>query len=152
EPAGKRHLEFSGIPVAAYEGGELRPDQVLVAGPGSSPLLTQNRRALAKFVNGGGHMLALGPDEGNSFLPLPGGTEKDEHIAAFFEPPIRDSLLAGIGPADVHNRSPRKLPLVVYGATVVGDGILAQSQGMNVVFFQFAPYSLTSAEGAVASF
>src|SRR5208282_5302853 len=33
EPAGQHHLEFSGIPVASYEGGKLAPDQVLVVGP-----------------------------------------------------------------------------------------------------------------------
>ena len=62
--------------------------------------------------------------------------KKTEHIAAFFEPPGRDSLFAGIGPADVHNRDPRELPLVASGATVVGDGILAKARDANVVFCQ----------------
>ena len=39
-------------------------------------------------------------------------TKKAEHIAAFFEPPGKESLLAGVGPADVHNRAPREIPVV----------------------------------------
>ena len=34
------------------------------------------------------------------------------------------------------------------GATVLGDGVLAQAKGANVVFFQFPPYVVSSAEGA----
>ena len=41
ELAGQRHLEFSGIPVASYEGGKLVPDQVLVVGRGGGPLLAR---------------------------------------------------------------------------------------------------------------
>ena len=51
--------------------------------------------------------------------------KKAEHIAAYFEPFGTASPLAGVGPADVHNRDPQELPLVSAGATVVGDGVLA---------------------------
>ena len=50
------------------------------------------------------------------------------------------SLLAGVGPADVHNRDPRELPLITAGATVFGDGVLARAEGVNVVFCQIAPW------------
>jgi hypothetical protein len=63
-----------------------------------------------------------------------------EHIAAFFDPFGKDSLLAGVSPADVHNRDPRTLPLVSAGATVFGDGVLAKAQDANVVFCQLASY------------
>jgi hypothetical protein len=154
EPAGRRHLEFSGIPVVSYEGGPIAPDQVLIAGPASGPLLASNSAAVAHFVMGGGHLLVLGLDapEANSFLPFRVLMKQAEHIASFFEPPGRNSLFAGIGPADVHNRGPRELPLVAGGARVLGDGILAMAQDANVVFFQLTPYSVTRAEGAKPSF
>ena len=128
EPAGKRHLEISGIPFVSYVGGELVPDQVLIVRPGGGPVLARNRAAVADFLKGGGHLLALGLDEpeARSFLPFPIGMRNAEHIAAFFEPPGRDSPFSGIGPADVHNRDPRRLPLAASGTTVVGDGILAR--------------------------
>ena len=50
------------------------------------------------------------------------------------------SLLAGVGPADVHNRDPRELPLVTGGATVIGDGVLAKADNANVVFCQLVPW------------
>jgi hypothetical protein len=154
EPAGKRHLEFSGLSVASYAGGKLAPEQVLVVGPGGGLLLAQNRSEVTEFVKEGGHLLALGLDapEANSFLPFQVGMRKAEHIAAFFEPPGQASPFAGVGPADVHNRGPRELPLVATGATLLGDGVLAQALDANVVFCQLAPYSLTRAEGAVSSF
>jgi hypothetical protein len=65
-----------------------------------------------------------------------------EHIAAYFEPSGFNSLLAGVGPADVHNRDPRKLPLVSAGVTIIGNGVLARAQNLNVVFCQFAPWQL----------
>ena len=154
DPAGKRHLEFAGIPVAGYEGARL----IARSGPGRGA----RRRADAgpeqggrrRFLEPGGNVLALGLDESeaNAFLPFQVGMKKAEHIAAFFEPPGRDSLLAGIGPADVHNRAPRKLPLVTSGATVLGDGVLAKAHDANVVFCQLAPYSFSRAEGKLPSF
>jgi hypothetical protein len=66
--------------------------------------------------------------------------KRAEHIAAFFEPAGPHSPLAGIGPADVHNRDPRELPLVAGGASVLGDGVLAQAGNGRVVFCQLAPW------------
>ena len=63
-----------------------------------------------------------------------------EHIATYFEPPSMQSPLAGIGPADLHNRDPRQLPLVVNGAAIVGNGVLAAGTDHQVVFAQFPPY------------
>ena len=40
----------------------------------------------------------------------------------------------------MHNRDPRPLPLITAGATVLGDGVLAQTKGLNVVFCQIAPW------------
>ena len=144
---GRRHLTLAGIAAGAYDGGKIAPDQVLIVGTGGGKKLADNKAAIADFLKAGGHLLALGLDEteANAFLPFKAGMKKAEHIAAFFDPPAANSLLAGIAPADVHNRDPRELPLVSAGATSLGDGVLAQ-QG-NVVFCQLPPYAFNSADG-----
>jgi hypothetical protein len=63
-----------------------------------------------------------------------------EHIAAWFPPFSAVSLLAGVAPADIHNRDPRTLPLVTGGATAYGDGVLAMTN--NVVFCQLPPFEV----------
>ncbi len=152
--AGRRHLEFSGIPVQSYDGEKLAPEQTLIVATGGGRKLAENAAAIADFLKAGGHLLALGLEEkeANGFLPFQVRMRKAEHTACYFEPPAADSLLSGIAPADVHNRDPRKLPLVSAGATVLGDGVLAQARSANVVFFQFPPYTVSSAEGMVPSF
>jgi len=154
DPPGRRHLEFSGIAVQSYDGARLSPEQVLIVGAGGGRKLGASAAAVADFLKAGGHLLALGLDEqeANAFLPFKVGTTRAEHIACYFEPPRADSLLAGVAPADVHNRDPRKLPLVCAGAGVLGNGVLAQAASANVAFFQFPPYVVTSAQGEVPSF
>ncbi len=90
----------------------------------------------------GGNLLAIGLDEqeANAFLPIKIRTKEQEHIAAYFEPFGFNSLVAGVGPADVHSREPRKIPLVLAGATIIGDGVLAKAKNLNVVFCQLAPW------------
>jgi hypothetical protein len=63
-----------------------------------------------------------------------------EHIASFFETAGPDSPLAGVSPADVHNRDPRPLPLVNSGAEVIGNGVLAIGDRANVLFCQLSPW------------
>jgi len=152
--AGRKHLEFAGVSLSAYEGGKLSADQVLVVGSGGGKKLAGHAAAIADFLKAGGNLLALGLDEqdANAFLPFEVRMKRQEHIASFFEPFGANSLLAGVGPADVHNRDPRELPLVSGGATVIGDGVLARATNANVVFCQLPPYSVTSAQGAVPSF
>ena len=154
DPAGKRHLEFAGIEPGAYDGGSLSPDRVLIVGPGGGEELAGSAPAIADFLKAGGNLLALGLDQAdaNAFLPFKVSMNEQEHIASFFEAPGKDSLLAGVGPADVHNRDPRELPLVSGGASVVGDGVLAVSEDANVVFCQLPPHTVTKAEGALPSF
>ena len=154
DPAGARHLRHAGIVAASYNGGKISPDQVLVVGTGGGRKLAENAQAVGEFLKAGGNVLALGLDEAeaNSFLPTAVQMRKQEHIASFFEPFGADSLLAGIGPADVHNRGCGQFPLVSGGATLFGDGSLAKAQDANVIFWQLPPYAITSAEGAVPSF
>jgi beta-galactosidase len=142
DSAGRRHLESAGISLKSYEGANLSAGQVLVVGPGGEQRLATDTAAIAKWLKAGGSLLAIGLNEQqiNAFLPLKVSTKEAEHIAAYFEPFSSNSLLVGIGPADVHSREPRKLSLVSAGATVIGDGVLAKVENLNVVFCQFAPW------------
>ncbi|NCO93951.1 MAG: hypothetical protein COZ06_18395 [Armatimonadetes bacterium CG_4_10_14_3_um_filter_66_18] len=145
EPAGKRHLDRAGIKAAAYDGGALSADQVLVVGRGGGQALKSHKTDIANWLKAGGHVLSLGlgADEANSFLPAGVTTTDREHIGTQFGPFGVGSAFAGVGPAEVHNRDPRELPLVTGGATALGDGVLAQAG--NVVFCQVAPASFVTA-------
>ena len=142
DPAGKSHLEKAGVAAAPYEGGNLSADQVLVVGPGGGQKLAASAAAVADWLKAGGRLLAIGLDEegAGALLPFKVTMKKAEHIAAVFEPFGMNSPLAGIGPADVHNRDPRQLALVSGGATVIGDGVLARADGASVVFCQLVPW------------
>jgi hypothetical protein len=143
DPAGKAHLERAGIAAAAYAGGPPAADQALIVGPGGGRQLAGAAPAIARWLAAGGRVLALGLDgaEAGAFLPIPIATRTAEHIAAWFEPPAAGSPLAGIGPADVHNRDPRDFPLVSGGAAVLGDGIVATAGDGAVVLCQMTPWT-----------
>ena len=145
DPAGKWHLEHAGIAPGTYQGGKLSTDHVLVMGSGGGKTLASHAAAIADFLKAGGNVLAVGLDEqeANAVLPFKVRMKNAEYIATFFEPFGNDSLLAGVSPADVHNRDPRSLPLVSGGATVIGNGVLAKAQDANVVFCQLAPYEIS---------
>jgi hypothetical protein len=142
DPAGTKHLEAAGLSLTSYAKDELAADRVLIIGPGGGKDLAGDAAALGRWLKEGGHVLALGLDaaEAEAFLPSKVAMKKGEHIAAYFEPPGPKSLLVGIGPADVHNRDPRELPLVTAGATVLGNGIVAKADNANVVFCQLVPW------------
>ncbi len=141
ERAGLRHLEAAGFAVGAFEGNKPAADEVLVVGKGGGEKLAAIAPSIADWLKAGGHLLAIGLDEreASAFLPFAVGTKQAEHIAARFDPAGWSSLLAGVGPADVHNRDPREIPLVTSGATVIGNGVLARAEGFNVVFCQLKP-------------
>ena len=146
---GKHYLEHAGISTGSYEGGEPSPDQVLIVGRGGGQALAKHASTVARWLKAGGHLLALelDADEANTFLPAPIRTTKQEHMAAYFKPPGVGSLFAGVGPADVHNRDPRELPLVSGGAKVIAGGVLAQAEDADVVFCQLAPYDFIKSPG-----
>jgi hypothetical protein len=148
DPAGKSHLDDAGVAVSPYEDGKLAPEQVLVVGPGGGRKLTGRTAAIADWLKAGGSLLTLGVDQEDvdSLLPSMVGIRKAEHISALFEPASANSVFAGIGPADVHNRDPRQLPLVSTGAIVLGNGILAKSENANIVFCQIAPWQFDAAK------
>jgi hypothetical protein len=141
DPAGKSHLVAAGLSPTDWTKGALSPGRVLIVGPGAGRLLA-GEPAIGKWLAAGGNLLALGLDgaEASAFLPFKVQTRTEEHIATWFRPAGAKSLLAGVGPADVHNRDPRRLPLVSGGASPVGNGVLALASGDNVVFCQFVPW------------
>ncbi len=142
DPAGKSYLESAGVSLTPYENRSPSANQVLIVGPGGGKILADQATAVANWIKDNGNVLALGLDETDpcAWLPFQVAMKKAEHIATSFEPFAVESPLAGVGPADVHNRDPRPLPLVVAGARVVGDGVLARADRADVVFCQLTPW------------
>jgi beta-galactosidase len=142
EAAGRSYFEAAGLVLGSYAGGGLSPDQVLIAGPGAGAQLAGGAASIARWLEAGGHALAMGLDESeaNAFLPSPIRTKQEEHISATFEAEGAGSALAGVSPADTMNRDPRELPLVAGGARVVGNGVLATAGHGSVVFCQLVPW------------
>lgn len=149
DAGGLAWLKACGVEAASFKGEAPGTDQVLAVGPEGDRDLAPHSAALSDWVKAGGHVLALGLDqeEANSFLPTKVTMQTAEHIAAWFPLFGSDSLLAGVAPADVHNRDPRQLPLLTSGATVYGDGVLGQ-QG-QVVFCQLPPFAVSQTMGAL---
>jgi hypothetical protein len=142
DAAGRSHLESEGLSVEAYTGQRLSPEHLLILGPNGAEALAARAASIADWLQAGGHLLAVGLDQPSAdALPFLGVTMKEaEHVSTAFEPFPADSLLAGIGPADLHNRDPHTLPLIAGGAQVIGNGVLARAESMNVVFCQLVPW------------
>ncbi len=142
DPAGRSYLESAGLSLDTYGAENLSADQVLIVGPGGGKELAGDAKAIADWLGASGHVLAIGLDEedADAFLPLNVSMKRAEHIAAYFEPSGVGSALAGVSPAEVHNRDPRELPLVSGGLTIFGDGVLATARDGAVVFCQLAPW------------
>jgi hypothetical protein len=147
DSSGRAFLESIGVNAQPYD-GKLSRDEVLVAGPACGEVVGKDQTILTNFLKSGGNLLAIGlsQDDVNMLLPFKVTMRKAEYISSLFESAGQDSLLAGIGPADVHNRDPRELPLVSSGAEVLGDGILASVTTANIVFVQMAPWQFESSQ------
>lgn len=137
EAAGRDHFTAMGVKLADAP----QPGQTLILGPGASL-----QPSLQPWVANGGHVVAFGlaQDELNRILPKPVQTESAEHIATVFDPAANGSMLAGIGPGEVHNRAPQAVPLVTGGATILGNGVLAQADGANAVICGLVPWRFAS--------
>lgn len=142
DPAGKKHLESTGVAVASLGDKPLTADQILVVGSGGAKALIGRAQGVIDWLKNGGNLLALGlgQDEARELASIPVAMKKSEHISAYFDPLGMNSPFAGIGPADVHNRDPRELPLVTSGAQIVGNGVLAKADNVNAVFCQMPPW------------
>jgi len=145
-PAGKRHLESAGFALASYDAKRLSTNDVLVVGPGGGLEITKDKTVIAGWLKAGGHLLAIGLDQPNvdALLSLQVTFKTAEHISAFFEPNSVNSPLKGVGPADLHNRDPREMPLIASGATAIGNGVLATATEANIVFCQIIPWQFDS--------
>jgi hypothetical protein len=132
---GLKYLQSAGI-AAAEPGGGVGAGQLLIVGPGGGSKLPRHA---------GATVLALGVGEHDA-RALGAKTVLQEHIAAYFEPFDAASPLAGVSPAEVHNRDPRKFPLVT-GPGIVGDGVLAVADGGRLVFSQIAPWQFADYSG-----
>jgi beta-galactosidase len=141
EAAGLEHLEQAGFDAAPYQGGPLSDTDVLVVGPGGADTMAGNADVVRSWLKAGGRLLAIGQDgkDASAFLPSPVRTQRAEHISTVFDPQGESSPLAGVGPADVNDRDPKQIDLVSGGATVLGDGVLAE-EDPNVVLCQLAPW------------
>jgi len=142
ETAGRQHFENAGLSLTPYTGSDLSPNRVLIIGPGDKPILTERKTAIEDWLAKGGQILALGLDQTdiNAWLPGQIVTTSGEHISAYFNPFETASTLAGVSPAEVHNRDPRALPLITAGARIVGNGVLALGNKGQVVFCQLVPW------------
>ena len=88
-------------------------------------------------------MMTIGLDQPEVSILFPGiQLKKAEHIAAYFKPFEILSPFAGIAPADIHNRAPRELSLVVSGGTVVGNGVMAKADRAGIILCQLVPWQL----------
>ena len=112
DPAGQKHLQSAGYAVEPYAAGSLKPERLLVVGPGGAAALAPDKTAIAEWIKQGGRLLSLGLDanEANQFLSTKMTTQKAEHIGCIFNPPAAASALV---PArdrlDVHHpRSARR--------------------------------------------
>jgi hypothetical protein len=142
ESEGRRFLESTGIATTAFNAEKLQPNQLLVVGPKGADELSAHKDKIAGFTKSGGALLLIGQTESDAkqFLPFQITTREQEHISSFFAPANLNSLFAGVSCADVHNRDPRKLPLILGGGQIVGDGILAQAKEAPIIFCQMAPW------------
>jgi hypothetical protein len=145
DSAGRAHLTAAGWPLAPYSAAVLEPGTrtTLVVGPGGGSVLGADRERVATFLEAGGRLLGLGLEQRDleSVLPFAVTVRPVEHINASFDPPRHGSPLAGLGPADVHNRAPRMLPLVTGGAQSVGNGVLAVTPNGAAVLCQIVPWT-----------
>lgn len=142
DAGGRRQLERAGFSLGSYRGGTLPRGSVLVVGTGGGEAVSANAEAIAAFLREDGQLMALALTERDAEALRAFGLvfKPAEHINAWFDPPGVASPFAGIGPADVHSRDPRVVPLVVSGAAVLGDGVLAAAKQTNVTVCQLAPW------------
>jgi hypothetical protein len=140
--AGRQHLVSAGFHLQPYE-GTLSAEHVLVVGPGGRQELAGHEGSIREWLQADGKLLAIGLDQPDlASLPAKVTAREREHIAAYFPAFLSTSPLRGVGPADIHNRDPRKLPLIETGARIFGGGVLAVTDDEKLTFCQLAPWQL----------
>lgn len=151
DSAGENYLKSIGFSTHPYprENRNLSPDDLLIVGPGGGHKLAGHAPEIASWLKSGGSIMSVGLDkaEANSFLPFKINTKKEEHISSYFEASGVKSMQAGIGPADIHNRDPREIPLLISGSQIFANGVLSKADGINAVFCQLVPWEFEYKEG-----
>ncbi len=139
EKAGIEHLRRAGVVLDEYGGRETASDRILILGPGGEGELQGGASEVKAWLAGGGKILAVGLDSAGTLASTGVKFRKEEYISAFFEPFESGSALAGVGPADVHNRAPAELALVSEGAEETAGAVASAANG-NVVICQLVPW------------
>ncbi len=126
---GKKYLKTIGVEIANDDAGKVSPENVLVMTPGGK--LDAGPAEIAKFLDGGGRVLAIGLQQRDidSLLPFKLTLNKREYLGGLL---AAQSAFAGVGAADLHLRGPRELPLISDSALAFHDP--------GVVFCQVAPW------------
>ncbi|MGC8989253.1 MAG: sugar-binding domain-containing protein, partial [Verrucomicrobiia bacterium] len=124
--AGKAHMEAAGFRPRDFTRDNPGDDALLLVGPAAAGELGAHADKVRKFLASGGYLVALGLDQpaADALLPFKIDLKEVEHINAHFDPPDCASPFRGIGPADVHCRDARVIPLITGGAKILGDGVL----------------------------
>jgi beta-galactosidase len=143
EAAGREHLERAGIYLASHSGLEDAAGRTMILGPGGASEFAGGGMKIQEWLAAGGKILAVGLDENEAGTLGPVGiqTRKMEYISAHFEPFDPSSVLAGIGPADVHNRAPAEVAMVAKGADEAAGPAQSAANG-NLVVCQLVPWRL----------
>ena len=142
EAAGLAHLQAAGIAAKPFLARDATAHDLLVLGPGSPPKDPAEAAKIKEWVKQGGHVLAVGLEqaEAEALLPFPVKMQPGEYIEGALGDGELPAVFRGIGPAELYNRDPRKLPLVAEGARTFARGVLAVSKDESVVFCQFVPW------------
>jgi len=143
-PAGREHLISAGFTLRPAGAVPTQDDVVVLAAGDAGAAAATGRQSIAGWFAKGGRVLSAGLDAGQISAVLGrdigAATKIDEHIATCFDTPGAGTALEGVSPADVHNRDPRRIPLVSGGADVAGNGVLATASGGAVVLCQLVPW------------
>lgn len=146
DAAGRKHFESLGISIPHLSDAGLSPEDVLVAGPGCARELAGREAAVAAWLDAGGRLFALGldGDELRSIAGMGVTTTPEEYLSTSHVSGGISSCVAGIGPADLHTRAPRTVPLVTDGADIIGNGVLAHAD-QRVILCQVVPWHYEAA-------
>ena len=140
ESAGLNYLNQAGFLISSYNGQELTPDQILIVGQKGNGVLTDRAEKIDQWLDEGGRILAIGMNDGEANVLTKISMKETEYINSYFEPLKINSPFAGIGPSDVLIRSPRQIPLIMDGGTIIGNGILAATKNETIIMTQLAPW------------
>ncbi len=142
---GRQHLGRCGFDLPADNGIGLSTNDLLVLSLGAEVEKTLTRADVATFIQAGGQVLALGLEQGSiePFSPRSVEIKTTEYIAGYFEPFLWRTPFCGVSPGDVHNRSPKRLPLVKQGAEIFGEGVLAQAKEGRLIICQLVPWEFS---------